>query len=205
MQNLDNIRYFTRSFQALQGLRTIPFGLFILLLAPQMLGGKWLGGQGNCSFTLPLFLVVIGLWLAAARYYANHFGKVTPLSNSHQSLWAIGLCAFLVAVIVSENLIYRRWPTFQVSPIEISLVVFYMAVGILGRRIYFTIFGVLLLCTGALPLILHTTVGDSLYGTFGFVFSIVFGFGLIVTGLLDHLRLARAFHHAKEALDGGIS
>jgi len=178
----------------------IPFGVFILAIAPRDLGSNWLGGPGDCTFTLPMLLAAGGLWFLIGRYYKNTFGKVTPqTSPGRQVLESTGLGVGLVAVIVIENLWYRAWPGLPVSPIGLALAGLYLFLGVRDRRWYYTVFGGAMGIISLLPLFLGTTVGDPIFGTFGLVFSLVYGVGLVLTGLLDHFRLVRMLR----PLDGG--
>lgn len=206
MHYMENIRSLTREYGTLQGLRTIPFGLFILALAPRKLGINWLGGDGDCTFTLPLFILGIALWLAIGRYYERAYGKVKiETSSAHQGFETVGILVLLVGSIIAENLVYRIWPGLSVSPIGATLAIIFLILGINYRRYYYTIFGALMAIISCLPLVLHTSVADQIYGTFGFVFSLVFGVGILLTGILDHLRLERSLRTLTEILDGNLT
>lgn len=74
-QDLDRIRFVTRYFQDLQGLRhLIPGGLLLLGGA----GAAFLAGWPGMVLTVASVLGAVLLALGARRYYRNAFGEVEP-------------------------------------------------------------------------------------------------------------------------------
>lgn len=195
LSRYEQIRKAAREYPDIQGLRMIPVGLFFLLLAPQHISRRWLGGQGNCTYSLVLLIAITFSWFLIGQYYQRVFGQVRPLRSAwRQGFWGVGVLVFFIVVVILENGLYRANNALAISPTGLALAGLYLLAGLVViKRWYFTLFGATLLGIALLPLLTHTTVAHPLYGTFGLVFSLVFGVGLILTGLLDHLRLRRYF------------
>ena len=202
MQDIDRYRTIVRSYSGLQGLRIIPLGLLFLIFPLQLLDLPLLGAQGNCTITLPLFVVAIGSWFWIGKYYEKTYGKVEPLVDHRKqtATIVITLIAF-IAVIVLENVLFRNHlgPPFNLMEFAAASAALYA--GIKTRRWYYTLWGGLIGVASFLPLILGVGIGDAVFGDGGVVFDILFGLTIIMVGVLDHLRLARYFHPKGVGID----
>jgi hypothetical protein len=194
MQDLKRIQDAAKNYSGLQGLRIIPIGLLFLVFPLQRLNLPILGGQGNCTVTLPLLLVAILGWFWIGHYYEAHFGKVEPLVSPRAITYPV--LAFLIifiAWVFLENILYRAHfgPPFNIIGLSVGIAGLYA--GIRTRRWYYTLSGALLGIAIFLPIILAAGSADPVYGEFGVLFTLLFGLSIIFVGVLDHLRLVRYF------------
>jgi hypothetical protein len=190
----DRYSAFTRAYQSLQGLRLLPLGLFFLVMGFQQLGVSWLGKQGDCSITLPLLLAGFAAWFLIGRYYERTFGKVELAGPDLKGELKVFLFpAILIGVSIIENVLYRMGILLRVSLIELTIGIGWILAGRVTSRWYYTLIGVLTLIFSIIPLLVHTSVGDRMFGTFGIAFTFFFGVCMIFTALLDHFRLVSGF------------
>jgi hypothetical protein len=195
MQPYDRYSSFTRAYKSLQGLRSLPLGIFFLLTGLQLLGVSWLGKQGDCSITLPLLLVCIAAWFFIGRYYERRFGRVEPVPPDLKGELKIYLFpAILIAVIILENVLFRSGILLPISLIELTIGIGWIYAGRICSRWYYTLMGILMAAFSFIPLLTGTTVANPVFGTFGIVSTFFFGAAIIITSLLDHLRLVNGFH-----------
>jgi hypothetical protein len=105
--NLDQIRFITANYSRLQGLRSVPVGIFISL------AGIWsnLPAGQDGDLAAPLLMMVLGIvvYIAIDRYYARTFGQVTQTSaeRTREIITAVffGLLAFVSFIFdTSETL-----------------------------------------------------------------------------------------------------
>jgi hypothetical protein len=205
MKEFQRYRDITRQYPELQGLRLVPFGLFLLFLGLQRLGLPYLGQQGDLTFTLPFLAFVIFLWFIIGRYYESTFGKVEPLSKRKAQLrlerfWFIGL----VLCIVLENGLFRAGIDLRFSLIEDFIGLSFLWIGVKTHRWYYDLAGILTLIMSILPLVTRTGLGNQWFGSFGIVFSTGFGILYCLIGLLDHFRLVSSLHGWNGDADGRI-
>src|SRR5512138_3619162 len=182
-----------RNYPALQGLRIIPFGVYILVLGLQRLGLPGLGQQGDCTITLPLLLVVAVLWFLIGRYYRERFGMVEPLPRRNQAWKEIAMFAGTIGIILLENGLYRMGIKMPISIAEFGLAAMILVSGLTTHRWYYIVSGIILLAASGLPMVSPKGVADPVYGTFGLSFSVIFGICILAVGLLDHFKLVRSF------------
>jgi hypothetical protein len=194
MPPYDQYSRFTRAYKSLQGLRSLPLGIFFLLMGLQQLGVTWLGEQGDCTITLPLLLACFAAWFLIGRYYARTFGNVElDMPDLKGELKIFIFPVILIAVIILENVLYRIGIPLPVSLIELTLGIGWIYAGRITSRWYYTLMGVLTVAFSFIPLLTDTSVGSRMFGTFGIAFTFFFGAAIIITALLDHFRLVGSF------------
>ena len=189
MNEMERAQYITRNFQALQGLKLLPFGLFMLLMSTRDLGWPWLGEAGDCTYTLPMFLVCIILYMVIDRYYKRRFGSVQQKDASTQWLLGIAMMGAFFGLLIFEVAVK---PPFSLIFLLISALLIYA--GIRTQRWYYWAIGVVLIALNLLPVILSLTREDLISGMFGFWWNFALGLGWCVIGLLDHIRLVRGMN-----------
>lgn len=200
MNEMNRLRYITRYYSELQGLRMLPIGFFFLIIAVQWLEVlPWLGKQGDLTAILPLLIIAIALWYWLGRWYDRSFGRVEPLRGGLASAGSIALLVLLIGILVLENVLFQRNLDPPVSLLGLFISVIFLYSGVETRRWYFVLSGALLSFASLLPWIMGVGIGDSLYGSIGIIFMGLLGMIFIISGLLDHLRLVRSF----EAAQGG--
>jgi hypothetical protein len=187
MQDLERVRYITRYFSALQGLKMLPFGLFMILIATRDLGWTWLGTAGDCSYTLPMFLLAGILYVVIARYYSRRFGIVQQKDVDTRWIWGILLVAVFFGIVLLEVAVK---PPFSLIGLLISLLLIYS--GIRTRRWYYWAAGLVLAVLNLLPLLAGSTWKAFAFKTFGFWWNVSLGLVWCALGILDHFRLVSA-------------
>ena len=179
--DVERIRYVTGHFRALQGFRTVPLGLFVFFLTQ--------GGQAWPAVAqLGSVAVLAGLWALIDAYYRHAFGRVERLPTAGREVlfWVIGGLAFVGAVVAEQ-----AWQP-PVSPTLLVLGVLLAYPWLLDRvRPYHALFGGLVALFGLLPLLPGVTREAPWWAFDGPAMGLLFGGGIILTGVLDHLLLVR--------------
>ena len=161
---------------------------------------KHVPGLPQLTNTLPLFILCGFLWVWIGRYYERTYGKVEPIADRTRKRMAeIGLVGGLIGVIVLENVLFYGGTYLPVNLTGLAIAVIFLLTGVKTHRWYYTFSGLVMLVVSCLPLIFGTGAGDPLVGTGGLLFEILFGLVILMVGILDHLRLVRAFHPTQEA------
>jgi hypothetical protein len=171
-----------------EGLRWLPFGVFLVVVGLQLLSPNW--SPGVAGPWLLLVLLVWSFWAESriGRYYQRTVGTAWNIPGSHRrrtiSKWLLVYPALAASLLVDS--------LFE-PPILISSVVLAAAILLYrrstggGRRHYF-VGAVLVAANTVLPLVgVETKNGLS-------ILMIVLGLVYIVGGVLDHLELVRALH-----------
>lgn len=196
MQDLDRIRFVTRYYSALQGLKLVPFGLFLIVMSFRSLGWTGLGKSGDCTYTLPLLVLMFILYFVIGRYYTRRFGEVQPVRED--AAWWKGMLplGILVVAIALETIFL---PRFSLAGLALAAMLIYS--GIVTRRPHYWVAGAAMIVVSLLPLAVGADPTSQIYGTMGFVWSLTFGIVWTAIGLIDHFVLVRAFKPAAEASD----
>ena len=196
MEDLKRIEQITRNYEALQGLKILPLGLYFLILA---LG--WLGEQGDCTFTLPALIGALILYGLIGKYYQRRFGQVKPLQRNLGKEILVLIVAFVVFWLASY---------FDYSlNLSINLVGLTIAAGLIlvfsqpsqRFRIHYLVMGVLVALISLLPL-MGISRGGEIIQPPGPVFNLLVGLVIIVGGIFDHYLLGRLFNTPAEARHG---
>ena len=176
----------------LRGLFAVPLGALAVLSAL----GNWEAGPLRHDWVfLAAALLVLATCLPIARFYNEHYGRVTP-SRRQQVRAAIAVVLCLPIVIGGSLLLSSRasWSLdLPVNPTAISfalvmLVTYAMSVGL--RAHHKVVFGALLV-VGFVPV--WERAGES--GNAGLALAAV---AVAVAGILDHRLLVRTFGPARE-------
>ena len=171
----------------LRGLFAIPLGGLTILAA---LGNAEFGPLRDSWVFVCCGLAVAATYLPIARYYNEHYGRVTP-SNRQKARAALSVAICLPLTIVGSLLLSSRasWSLdLPVNPTAISfalvmLVTYAMSVGL---RVHHKIVFGLLLLVGLAPVWQHEGMG----GNAGLALA---GMAIIVAGILDHRLIVRTF------------
>lgn len=193
MPDLKQVRYVTRFYSVLKGLKLVPFGIYIFVLSFRHIGWTGLGEEGDCTYTLPLLILMIILYFVIDRYYAKRFGEVKPVKGEDGWWKGILPLAILMAAIVLENIILTP---FSLTGVTIAAFLIYS--GILTRRWHYLAGGVAMIIVSLLPLAVGSEPTNRIYGTMGFVWGLTFGSVWMIIGLIDHFILVRAFKPVEE-------
>jgi hypothetical protein len=193
--DLERIRYITQTYEALKGLKLVPFGLFIVISSFRQMGWTGLGNEGDCTYTLPLFVVILALYIVADQYYTRTFGRVRVFKNT-PLLPVLILLGILFASIVLELALKT-----SVSLIGLTIAALLIYSGVKTRRFYYTVAGAAMLAISLVPLFLPPVVSGKPFSTFGFWWTMLIGVSWIVLGLLDHWKLVHAMKPVQGEVD----
>ena len=193
MTNLEQVRYVTQFYTALQGLKMVPFGLFITLMAFHNAGWEGLGGPGDLTYTTPLFFLGILLYFLISWYYSRHFGQVQPVKIGRWWWLGLALVVILILALVLDNLLMPR-----VHLIGLAIGAMWIINGTASKRPHHWMAGILMLVVALLPLAVGSEPTHRIFGSGGFLFSVTFGLLLTINGLIDHFILVRAFKPVAE-------
>ncbi len=200
MYGLKQLLFVTRNFHYLQGLRTVPIGLF---LVAQSAG--WFGPQGNCTWSLPAFVAVFGLYWLIGKYYDRAFGRVVRAREERQRegmFSLVILAAFFGSIWLDAAL---NWP--------VSVVGMMLAAGFLGTyvisarsgghdfRLHYVALAALMAGVSVLPA-LRLAPRYQLFGPTSAPLLIALGLIITVGGLLDHVLLSRSLRPLPEESHG---
>ncbi len=188
MQDLERIRYLTRYYDALKGLKAVPFGLFMLVMAARGLGWTGLGKEGDCTYTLPLLILVIALYFAADRYYTRSFGFVRASAPQVNMLASLGMVALFFGIIALEVAVKP-----PISLIGLFIGVWLVYSGLRTWRAYYSVAGVVISLVSLVPLAVPVFRAGNAFATFGFFWNFALGMTWVALGLADHFRLVRSF------------
>jgi len=173
-------------YSYLRGLLFIPAGLLMILSAL----GNWQVGPLSHSWVFLVAALAIGApCLPIARYYNEHYGRLSP-STRQQVRGAVGVALGLPVVVGGSLLMRSRadWSLdLPVNPIAVTFAVVMLlsyAIGMGLQRHHAIIWGALLVA-GAVPL---WTGSDP--SNIGLVLA---GVAVMVDGVLDHRLFVRTF------------
>lgn len=184
-QDLARIRYVTGRFRQMQGLRLLPWGVFLMLGAGKMLGWYPPGMEAHFgSVELAAFVICVGLHLWIHAYYRRAFGRVDA---EPAAPWKEGLLVLLVlAAAVADGVL-----TPPVSLFGLALAcMFFAAYAEWRERVHCLVVGLFLVSASLVPLWFPAASGDPVWGSSGVLFFL-FGAGMVVGAIFDHRLLLR--------------
>jgi hypothetical protein len=188
-EELKRVKYVTRYYGMLQGLKAVPFGMVIISLA--------LRDAGLDEFATPLLFVAVVLFFVTDRFYDRRFGRVQQSDRTRQVrdlvLFLVG--AFLV--IALENMMLLPF-----SLIGTAVAMLFFVLGIRMKTYYYLPLGLALLAASFLPWYLRVPLTDPAYGSLGLVLLLTLGGVMILAGLLDHWRLMKVMRPVEGGLNG---
>lgn len=185
----NRVRFVTRHYHQLQGLRLVPLGLFLMVWAAlDGLGyfdpARFPPGARVLVLTRVGFAFWLGLLLALAApaYYRYRYGSVDPLDRGSRNRWiTAAVIGFFVLARVDRNL---QWPvSLQLLLVSASL---FITVWHDGRvRVHYLAPALVWLAASFWPPLNASPAARQI---------MLFGLGgltLIVCGIGDHLLLVR--------------
>ena len=183
----DRVRGVTANFFFWQGLRWVPVGAALVVVAGVWSGRLPLGDGGR--FVLQFGSLALALWLSgvAGRWYARHYGRVRGIPGAHARRdaikWMIVYPALLAAMLADG-----LWqPPVSLSCIVFgaSLLAYRHSTG--GGRRHYVALAAMMVLLGLLPLAGVVPAGRAMLGPFMGVLGAVY----VIGGLLDHRELTR--------------
>jgi hypothetical protein len=194
--NLHEVRAVTANYFFWQGLRWLPMGVVLCVVAA-VLTGDWVPHALRDWGSLPL--LATALWLSTSvlgRYYRRRFGDVRPDADLHARRtsikWLVIYPAMMASMVVDMKMALPLLLSGVVWGVSIEL--YRRSTG--GGRIHYAVAAALLSALGLLPLI-----GVGLTGKNGVTLLVgVVGVVYIVGGLLDHRALVRILRGPPRAI-----
>lgn len=196
----NKIRFVTANYYQLQGLRLVPFGIFLLLVAVDSQGWlEWLPGRpvegpddlGVVWGPLAFFVALASAHAATVRY-RRRFGAVAQYARLRRN-WLLGLAVvgFFVLAQVDARL---EWPvSLRALLISVSLFVTVIADGWL--RAHYLVGALAWLAVSTMPAY-QPEPATVLLAYFG-----AGGLTLIVCGLGDHLLITGTLQDPVKVVD----
>ena len=186
---LDRINAVTANFFFWQGLRWVPLGAALLVIA-------WSVAPGSLvpeAWETPLLIVSMTVALAAStmigRWYARSFGRVRGIPGQHarrtRTKWLVVYPALVIALVIDG--IWK--PPVLVSGITFAAAIEAYRRSTGGGRLHYVIASIVFAVLTFAPTLGLATPGksalDLLVGMLGAIY--------VIGGLLDHRELTRMF------------
>ena len=179
----------------LRGLFAVPLAGLMILSAL----GNWAVGPLRQAWVFVACAVLLAAtYLPLARYYNEHYGRVTP--SSRQQMRAAVAVVICVPIMIGGSLLLSSDASWSLDlPVNPTAIAFALVMAVtygmsVGLKAHHTIVFGLLLVAGLLPVWPHH--GDG--GNAGLLLA---GIAVAAAGILDHRLLVRTFGPS-HALDG---
>lgn len=203
--NLEQVRFITANYSRLQGLRSVPIGIFIGL------AGVWSSlpaGQGDLGIPLIMLVLAALAYIGVDRYYARTFGKVTITNRERNNEIIV---AILFGIVALAGFIFDTSGILPISTWGLVfaaglLVDFWQSAGKLGNNgrgphPEAVAGAVLVAIASLLPL-----AGLQWWKLIGIQSSpagllILMGLLMILMGLFGHFRFIRSLKKLEEGID----
>jgi hypothetical protein len=194
-EDLDRIRFLSQNFSALQGLRSVPVGIALILNAWLSRFYSPAGGNATAVGCGACLLVLAGLFFlhrSIGSYYDHRLGRVEPRPGPWSGWWG-ALTAYLAFCALS-------WVEMRLQP-PLSVASLAVAAGFgaawlkarpQGLRRHYAVIAAGFLCLSLLPLFARPSTFD-LRGPFRYwaILQTALGVALLAAGFLDHVELVR--------------
>jgi len=194
---LARVRYLASHFSALQGLRMVPLGLFLLASELRRFTDHPLLRYNRTDSMLLLAAPLVGAYLLAGRYYERRFGSVVAQRRPGRDLLvAVGLLGWLVAAGWIDA---RVEALFHSRPVVTGLTLATWGLMIWNRqreRRHYLWLAAGAVAVSLLPWPPRTQAG---------YMNLVLGVGMIAGGVLDHRMLTRLVKSLGEARRAAVS
>jgi len=199
MDNIKQLRFFTQNYPHLQGLRTIPLGLLLLLLS---LWANLLHGAAR-DLTLPISvtLVCLAIYLLIDGYYNRVYGKVKrAISHSEVFITANGAVLALAAFYIdTHNMI-------NISLLGLVFAIAFVFTGFWYWRPASTLLytNIILALTLVILCFLPLITNQEWWGILGFkslllAFTFIYGLYCIICGIIAHIYFIKSLPSIQEA------
>lgn len=188
---------YARYYTPMQGLKMLPLGVVLILLALPDLGVKNLPEITDPLFICPLITAVVVAWIALDSVYRallNH-GKALTIPGWKPQITILVLLVFLAGMVAQDTL---KSPV-ELTGIALTAILAYIA--FYSDRWYYYLGAAFMFVLSFLPLLHVLPVpaatpsgGISLSASF----KISFGVVIMICGSIDHLMLVRISRTAGE-------
>ena len=191
MRSLERVRYVTKNYRILQGLRQVPIGIFLLMVAvfksgfwPWYEGGQAVSFSLAMSLFLPLVLTV-GAYALISIYYKRNFGQVRHYPRSERDMILKSLLSLAVIVAFFADVRYVA----PVSLVGLTFAILMFAEWLEESRFrpYYLLVSIMLALVSLLPVTGIFTLEQ--FVDVGLLLSL--GIAIFIVGTGDHLILKR--------------
>ena len=193
--DLEAVRAITANYFFWQGLRWIPIGVALMIVALDLLAKDFFGPLGLAASMLSL---VVALWVSTTGlrgYYRRNFGRVRADPDLHARRESIKWMVVYPAMVASAIFDVKLSLPILTSGLvwAVSLEAYRQSTG--GGRRHYVVAAAALFASAFLPLAGAVPTGKdgiaALVGLFGFIYA--------VGGILDHRELVRVMGRGREA------
>lgn len=199
MNAITRTRFFAQNYPLLQGLRTIPVGICLLVIT------VWANGQDGpaSDLTLPLMVSLgcVVLYILIDQYYNRTYGRVKRNITPGEIFLQVssGLLALAAFVVDTSNLI-------SISLIGLVFAATFALTGFLYWQPIKTLFMINLLLASAFAVlsVLPLTGVQEWWTLFGLkhsllAFTILFGGFSVLAGIMSHIYFVRLLPSPQDA------
>lgn len=192
---LDRINAVTANFFFWQGLRWVPLGAALVIIAWGLAPGSLVPESWASPLLIASLMVAFAVSAAIGRWYGRSFGRVRGIPGQHahrtRTKWLVVYPALVVALLIDS---------IVKPPVLISGITFAAAIEAYrrstgGGRLHYVIASVVFAVLTFAPILGLATPGrnalDFLIGVLGVTY--------VIGGLLDHRELTRMFPDADSA------
>jgi hypothetical protein len=203
MKDLKEIRFIATNYYNLQGLRTVPFSLYLVLICVWASAVRY--PLTPSSFSVPVIeLIVISiLFFGIRRYYLQTFGQVQLTPESHRLEWLVSVIGGILALAAFWLDITYRLPVSLVGLVfGVGLLADYIRITWLvkGRfLLYYPLGSILMIVVSILPLLGASkwwhifNLKSQMIGI-----AIIIGVFSIIAGVWGHFYLVHTLLSRKE-------
>lgn len=203
MKDLSRVRFVTQNYRALQGLKLLPYAIWLFSLA--VVSGFW----RNPPLVVVLAFCLLGYIIAGLlsrlieNYYEHHFGRVDPKSKrqqwGEQVVWTVSI----VILWILTTMVQAKKTTSLTLILSTSATYFIMLCFRKDWRGWwpYVIIPVVTLVTGMSPLVVGFPVDNYLASPLAWAYFVI-SLGLALQSIFDHLHFVRTFQPMMEDENG---
>jgi hypothetical protein len=180
MDDCSRLTYLTRYYYQLQGIRTLPLWIYLVVIQPN---GNTVYSKGPAQAVFPMIAVGLAgvfVWLGG-RYYRRRFGWLNPTWITYPTsrvYWSLFLGSFIWAIYCIVFSGFHGFFPYAFTIVWISPL--FNAENPLLRRAYFALAGMMVVSSALFLQIAHWD---------GRIIIFVQCFVLLALGIADHLLL----------------
>ena len=201
---LERINAITANFFFWQGLRWVPLGAALLVVAWSVGPGSLLPKSWESPLLIASMTMAFGISTMIGRWYGRSFGRVRGIPGQHarrtRTKWLVVYPALVVALVI--DLFVK--PSVLISGIAFAAAIEAYRRSTGGGRLHYVVASIVFALLAFAPILGLATPGknalDLLVGMLGATY--------VIGGLLDHRELTRIFpntHSARGAVAGAES
>ncbi|GAP16127.1 hypothetical protein LARV_03923 [Longilinea arvoryzae] len=199
--NTNEIRKITTHFNNLQGLKSLPIGVYFLLLAAINLG--WLGPLKDRGLLMAILALALLCSVLIQAVYNRRHGKVVQTRRYHvrEIVFVLAAVILIFLTILLDSILTYNFG-LKLSLQGLAWAIFFFSFAWWIKRVHFAIYGMLFVALSFLPLLGGVDKAWLFDYTQGYIGWILLGLSMIVGGVVDHLYLVNNLRADAEVKDG---